>query len=205
MARKPAKEGADGRRARAAALREQAARAERRRRLLIILAASVVVVAIVIGIILAVVSTGGDEPPSQGPAEAGIPTAPMKTATGRTTNPPWDAPSDPSARVKAAGLPMLGEEGNVEHIHAHLDVLVGGKPVAVPANIGVDQKAQKISPLHTHDSNGVIHIESPVKATFSLGQFMTEWDLALTQNSIGGMKASSGNEFRTYVNGKEYG
>ncbi|OKK03886.1 hypothetical protein AMK26_18175 [Streptomyces sp. CB03234] len=183
---------------------EQARRAERRRRTLIALAVSVVVLAIVAAITFALVRTSDEPTSSPTPAETGIPTAPMKTASRRTTDPPWSAPSDPSARVRAAGLPMLCEEGNVEHIHAHLDVLVDGKPVAVPANIGIDQPAQQISPLHTHDANGVIHIESPVKATFSLGQFMTEWDVALTKDAIGGLKAGGGNEFRACVNGKEY-
>ncbi|MFI6770712.1 hypothetical protein [Streptomyces sp. NPDC050355] len=203
MSRKPDREPPEGRRARAAAMRGQAAREERRRRLLIFLAVGVVVLAVVVGITLAVVSSGGGPSRNQPPAEAGIPSTPTKTAAGRTTLPPWDAPGDPSARVTAAGLPMLGAEGNVEHIHAHLDILVNGKPVSVPADIGIDQQAQKISPLHTHDANGVIHIESPVKATFSLGQFMTEWNVALTQNSVGGLKAGGGNEFHAYVNGKE--
>ncbi|MEU9125663.1 hypothetical protein AB0C96_38570 [Streptomyces sp. NPDC048506] len=203
MSHEPAKKVPKGPRARAAAMRAQAAREERRRRVLIMLAVSVVVLAVVVGITLAVVSSGGGPSRNQPPAEVGIPSTPMKTASGRTTPPPWDAPGDPSVRVKAAGLPMLGAEGNVEHIHAHLDVLVNGKPVSVPADIGIDQQAQKISPLHTHDTNGVIHIESPVKATFSLGQFMTEWNVALTRNSIGGLKAGGGKEFHAYVNGKE--
>ncbi|MBT2490706.1 hypothetical protein J7E96_19735 [Streptomyces sp. ISL-96] len=161
--------------------------------------------AIIAGITIALVSTSGGGPsgPRTAP-EAGIPTTPITTASGRTTDPAWSAPGDPAARVEAAGLPMLGEEGNVEHIHAHLDVIVDGKPVPVPANIGIDQQAQQISPLHTHEANGVIHVESPVKATFSLGQFMTEWDVALTQDAIGGLKADGGNNFRTYVNGKPY-
>lgn len=202
MPRKPPKKASEGRRARVAALREQAALEERRRRLLIILAVSVVVLAVVAGIAVAVVSSSGGS--SKTPAKSAIPTTPMKTASGRTTDPPWAAPSDPSTRVKAAGLPMLGQEGNVEHIHAHLDILANGKPVAVPAAIGIDEQAQRISPLHTHDTTGVVHIESPVKATFSLGQFMTEWNVALTQNSVGGLKAGNGNEFRAYVNGKQY-
>ncbi|MET7714476.1 hypothetical protein [Streptomyces sp. NPDC005407] len=203
MPRKPARKGSDERRARAAALREQEARAQGRRRLLTILVATVAVLAVIAGITIALVSTSGGGPSGAAP-EAGIPTAPMTTASGRTTDPPWSAPADPAARVRAAGLPMLGEEGNVEHIHAHLDVIVDGKPVLVPANIGIDEQAQQISPLHTHEANGVIHIESPVKATFSLGQFMTEWEVALTQDSIGGLKADVGNSFRAYVNGKPY-
>ncbi|MET9869732.1 hypothetical protein ABZZ16_26900, partial [Streptomyces sp. NPDC006386] len=104
----------------------------------------------------------------------------------------------------AAGLPMLGGEGMVEHIHVHLDVIVDGKPVEVPANIGVDVPVQQMSPLHTHEANGVIHVESPVKAAFSLGQFMTEWDVALTQESIGGLKAEGGTSLRPYINGKPH-
>jgi hypothetical protein len=205
MSRKRPSRGSEGRRARVAALREQEARAERRRRLLTILGATVVVLVITAGITIAVVAnSGGSSSGSRTPAEAGIPTAPMTTASGRSTDPPWSAPGDSAARVMAAGLPMLGEEGNVEHIHAHLDVIVNGTPVPVPAYIGIDQQDQKISPLHTHEVNGVIHIESPVKAAFSLGQFMTEWDVALTQDSIGGLKADSGNSFRTYVNGKPH-
>ncbi|MGP3947486.1 hypothetical protein [Streptomyces sp. 7N604] len=205
MSHKPDRQPSEGRRARAAALREQSARLERRRRLLIVFVASVAMIGIVVAVAVALVSNqggGSSTPPS--PTEAGIPATPMHTASGRTTDPPWDTPGDPSARVEAAGLPMLGEEGNVEHIHAHLDILVNGKPVAVPANIGIDQQEQQISPLHTHEANGVIHIESPVKATFSLGQFMTEWDVALTQDSIGGLKADGDNAFRAYVNGKPY-
>src|SRR5207245_1137397 len=102
-----------------------------------------------------------------------------------------------------AQLPMLGAEGQVMHIHAHLDVVVDGKPVTVPALIGIDEQAQRISPLHTHDPSGIIHIESPVKATFTLGQFMTEWDVALGEHQIGGLKAGGGKDLRAYVNGKQ--
>jgi hypothetical protein len=98
---------------------------------------------------------------------------------------------------------MLGSEGQVEHIHAHLDVIVNGKAVTVPALIGIDEAGQQISPLHTHDTTGVIHIESPKKADFTLGQVMTEWDVALTQDSIGALKTGNGNELHVYVNGKE--
>ncbi|MBT2480478.1 hypothetical protein [Streptomyces sp. ISL-94] len=198
----PDRRSPQGRRARAAALREQAGRAERRRRRRLTLIVSIVVAVVIAGLTIAVLSTSGGPSRSTAP-EAGIPATPMNTASGRTTSPPWAASSDASARVAAAGLPMLGEEGNVEHIHVHLDVIVNGKPVAVPGNIGIDQKAQQISPLHTHVVNGVIHVESPGKALFSLGQFMTEWDVALTPDSIGGLKAGGGNEFHAYVNGKE--
>ena len=77
---------------------------------------------------------------------------PATTAVGRDTLPPWSAPTDAAAAMRAAGLPMLSREGTVEHIHAHLDVRVNGQPVDVPAMIGIDRRG--ISPVHTHDSTG---------------------------------------------------
>lgn len=114
----------------------------------------------------------------------------------------WPAPTDASAQVKAAGLPMLGQEGQVLHIHSHLDVFVDGKTVTVPALIGIDEAKQQISPLHTHDTSGVVHIESPVKADFTLGQFMKEWNVPLTKDALGTFKTGGGKELHAYVNGK---
>lgn len=115
----------------------------------------------------------------------------------------WPAPADASARVKAAGLPMLGEEGQELHIHSHLDVYVDGKVVTVPGEIGIDLVKQQISPLHTHDTSGIVHIESPVKADFTLGQFMTEWNVPISKAALGPLKTGGGKELHVYVNGKE--
>jgi hypothetical protein len=68
--------------------------------------------------------------------------------------PPWLAPVDVAGAVRVAGLPLLASEGTVEHIHAHLDVLVDERPVVVPAGVGIDQRAGLISPLQTHDTTG---------------------------------------------------
>lgn len=115
----------------------------------------------------------------------------------------WPAPSDATAQAKAAGLPMLGQEGQVLHIHSHLDVFVDGKQVTVPADIGIDLNKQQISPLHTHDTSGVVHIESPIKTDFTLGEFMTEWNVPISKDGLGTLKAGGGKELHVYVNGKE--
>jgi hypothetical protein len=98
---------------------------------------------------------------------------------------------------------MLSAEGNVEHIHAHLDVLVDGHAVEVPADIGIDRSQGSISPLHTHDGSGVIHIESPVKRQFSVGEFFTEWGVGLSADNIGGLRPADGKTVRVFVNGTE--
>ncbi|MET9362112.1 hypothetical protein ABZX93_14475 [Streptomyces sp. NPDC006632] len=116
--------------------------------------------------------------------------------------PPWPAPADPAAAARAAGLEMMSAEGMVQHTHTHLDVLVDGRPVTVPAAIGIDLPHRLISPLHTHDTSGVIHVESPRRADFTLGQFMAEWRVPLTADRIGGLHASAGRSVRAYVNGR---
>jgi hypothetical protein len=86
-----------------------------------------------------------------------------------------------------------------------LDVIVNGAPVQVPANIGIDEVRQRISPLHSHDTTGVIHIESPTApATFTLGQFFTEWQVSLAADHIGGLTADGTHQLKAYVNGKPY-
>lgn len=186
---------------RRAEARAALARARRRERLRLVLIAGGTVV-VIAAVIVAVVVTAGK--PGRKAQPTAIPTAPVTTAVGRTSNPPWPAPADPAAAVKAAGLPMLNGEGNVEHIHAHLDVIVDGQPVTVPADLGVDDRAQTISPLHSHDTTGVLHIESPVRADFSLGQFFTEWQVALTADRLGGLTPGGGRTLRAYVNGQPY-
>jgi hypothetical protein len=166
---------------------------------LVVIVALVVVVAVVLTHRNSATTANG--PTSNVPTQ--VPDRPILTAVGRTTLPPWPIPADATAAVHKAGLPMLGSEGTTEHIHAHLDILADGKAVTVPALIGIDETAGTISPLHTHDTTGVIHIESPKTSTFSLGQFFTEWEVTLSSTQLGGYTTGNGNTLRAYVNGKQ--
>ncbi|MEV0351530.1 hypothetical protein AB0H88_37640 [Nonomuraea sp. NPDC050680] len=118
-------------------------------------------------------------------------------------SPPWPAPADPYPGVKAAGL-SIGPMGMAEHYHAHLDVFVDGKPVPVAADIGIDPQTGQMTALHTHDPNGVIHIEADKKGdTYTLGQIFKEWSVTLTPSQIGALKAGGGKTLAAYVNGKQ--
>ncbi len=59
--------------------------------------------------------------------------------TGRA---PW-APEIANLRARLAdiGLPALSAEGTVLHIHQHLDLIVNGSPVTIPAGIGINEAA----------------------------------------------------------------
>lgn len=78
------------------------------------------------------------------------------------------------------GIQCLGSESLEYHIHAHLALFQDGKPVTLPAYIGIP-----VSPdvpmgncfywLHVHDTSGLVHIESPTVRTYTLGQFFNVW------------------------------
>ncbi len=91
-----------------------------------------------------------------------------------------------------------------QHLHAHLDVIVDGEPVPVPANLGISAASGQMSELHTHDPNGVIHVEtSNATARYTLGQLFNEWDVRLDQASVGGLSAGEGKTLSAYVNGEK--
>lgn len=107
-------------------------------------------------------------------------------------------------RLKAIGLPALTAEGTVLYIHQHLDIFIHGKPVMVPANIGINAAAGFISDIHVHDTTGIIHVESPTVQDFTLGQFFDIWGVRFTPTCIGGYCANESNSLRVYVNGEFY-
>jgi hypothetical protein len=98
---------------------------------------------------------------------------------------PWPDPDQVPARVRAAGLAGASSESLGIHYHAHLDVFVNGRPEPVAASIGREGDSF-FSPLHTHASSGMIHIEAPRDQRFTLGMLFTEWGVRLTRNCVGG-------------------
>jgi hypothetical protein len=105
-------------------------------------------------------------------------------------------------RLAALGLSALSREGTALHTHQHLDLFVDGRRVVVPAGIGIGADGSFISPLHTHDATGVIHVESPNVRTFSLGQFFGVWGVRFTPRCLGGYCAAAGKRVWVYVDGR---
>lgn len=136
------------------------------------------------------------EPDSEAPL-------PDVAADGRLTEPPWSLPADPVSLAETAGLWVGAGEGTAAHYHSHLDVLVDGEPVTVPAGLGIDPSGNGISELHTHDDRGVLHIEAPTKGDrCTVGQLFAEWDVRLDEEGIGGLEVDDTNSLRTYVDGE---
>ncbi len=117
----------------------------------------------------------------------------------QTGKPPWPNNSATlSTRLPALGLNALSQEQLAYHIHSHLDVFVNGQKVNVPVSIGIHIDPQTtsssfITELHTHHSDGIIHVESAQHLNYQLKQFFGEWGVRLTSNCLGSFKGSCDN------------
>ena len=140
---------------------------------------------------------------------------------------PWPAPPNPMDLARKAGLAPEPAETLQFHVHAHLDVFLNGSAVEVPAGIGIDITDPAvhsgrdengkmgyggispacakpcISPLHTHQVDGVLHTESPTNTPHTLGQFFTEWDVRLDASCVGGY-CKPDTSVLVYVDGKRF-
>lgn len=170
-------------------LQQRTASRQRSRRNVAIVGGFVVVVAIVVAIL-----GGGD-----GSSE---PTDTADELPGMlTTSPPWGPNTEElAARLQQLDLPP---EGVAQHLHVPVFVHVQGAPVEVPANVGVATDA--VSPIHTHDAQGTVHVESAEVQDFTLGQFFDVWGVRLTDECLGGSCATGDAGVRVYSGGEEVG
>ena len=207
-------------RERLARVKAEQARRRQRRIWLAAAGAAVLVIGAAVGITLAV--TGGS-------SASGLPLAPLSTLGTLSPAPaaglagpegvpiPAAAPLAGTATA-ATGQPVDGiscqtTEQTLFHIHAHLTIFVNGAARQVPAGIGIPgaqatQTAQ--GPfietgtcfywLHTHAADGIIHIESPIQRTFTLGNFFDIWGQPLGPDQVG---PASGHVVAIY-NGQVY-
>ncbi|MHB8432611.1 MAG: hypothetical protein ACYC8W_02905 [Candidatus Tyrphobacter sp.] len=99
------------------------------------------------------------------------------------------------------GISCDSAEGAVEHVHVHLQLFERGRAVEIPAGIGIPVDRGCLYWLHTHAPDGIIHIESPVRRTFTLGAFFDVWGMDLNARHAGPLAAVRGRELRVTVNG----
>jgi hypothetical protein len=71
----------------------------------------------------------------------------------------------------------------VFHIHTHVDIFFSGKHINIPPQIGIIP-GKCIYWMHTHDGSGIIHIESPIKRDFTLGQFFDLWKMKVSNHKV---------------------
>lgn len=86
------------------------------------------------------------------------------------------------------------------HIHPQLKIIINGEPQDVPSGIGITP--QCMNSLHTHDSKGEIHVESPEKRDFSLADFFAVWKKPFDRTQILDYKVDATHIVHVMVNGK---
>jgi hypothetical protein len=208
-----AKSNRDRQSAREKIAQQRAAQARRKRRRLWLACAgaAVIVIAAAVGITLAV--TGGSPKtaaPKLAPLSAlgSLGPAPSPGALGSEGVPVPAGPAladtvSAGTGTAATGQPVNGiscqaGEQTLFHIHAHLTIFVNGSARQVPAGIGIPGAQVQSTPngpfiesgtcfywLHTHAPDGIIHIESPVQRTFTLGDFFDIWGQPLGPDRVG--------------------
>jgi hypothetical protein len=112
------------------------------------------------------------------------------------------APPGPDFGVTVDGVRCGATEQVAYHIHARLSIFGLGKPRQVPLGIGIvpprELQGTPVGPfvvggrcfywLHTHASDGIIHIESPTKRTYTLGNFFDVWGQPLSAKRVGPLR-----------------
>jgi hypothetical protein len=210
-------EGGHDRNKRLAEVKAAQAKAARRRRVPIVIGV-VVAIAALAGVGVAVGSHGGGSDKHGDGKLTTFPTpAPTDTGTEGIT---------PEGGMILAGLTDAAggddvndvkceaEEKVEYHIHTHLAVFVNGAERPVPAGIGIVPPKIQNTPdgpfagggarcfywLHTHTIDGIIHVESPTEAVYTLGQFFALWGQSIDATQIAGEKGAQ----TIFVDGQPY-
>jgi hypothetical protein len=186
--------------------REEAERRETsRKRTLQIGAAAAAAVAIAV-VVVVLAMGGGDDGGGGDSGSGGVAFAQDSVPAGATvgiqdTAPPWQPNyTDLTQRIEAMGLPGFDEV--ISHSHAWLHVYVDGKQETVPQNIGIDPTTQTLAALHTHDAEGIVHMEADREFEFTLGQFMAVWGVAFSEDRLGSLTPKGDKQLQVFLNGK---
>jgi hypothetical protein len=123
------------------------------------------------------------------------------------------APASTTGTRTVDGIPCGATEQLAYHIHAHLAVFQNGRLYSLPSGVGIPGSVTQQSTqgpvaaggrciywLHTHTSDGIIHIESPSKRIYTLGTFFDEWHQPLSANRVAGLHG----KVVVWVNGKPW-
>jgi hypothetical protein len=107
----------------------------------------------------------------------------------------------PPQVLAISGVECHSREVTTYHVHSHLDVFVDGQKREVPANLGILSSC--LFWLHTHDPDGIIHVEAPSQRQFTLGQLIDIWNQTHT-DSKAFFASVSGKPVTAYVDGTKF-
>lgn len=120
----------------------------------------------------------------------------------------------PAAGQSVDEISAAAAEQLAFNIHAHLTIFVAGAPRQIPYGVGIAPPLQVESTaqgpfalggtaffwLHTHAADGIIHIESPIVRTYTLGNFFDIWNEPLGPERVG----PTTGHVTAFFNGRHY-
>ena len=109
-----------------------------------------------------------------------------------------------AAHPPISGVSCDSTMQNGYHIHVHLTIYINGKSVTIPAGVGIATDGSCFYWMHTHTSDGIIHIEAPGKlGNLALDDFLTIWHDGFAKlNFPTELNKETG--WKIYVNGKPF-
>ena len=126
---------------------------------------------------------------------------------------PQLAPASTTGTATVDGIHCGAIEQLAYHIHAHLAVFVNGAEYSLPGGIGIPGSSMYQTSegpvaaggkcfywLHTHAPDGIIHVESPTRRVYTLGNFFDEWHQPLNAHRVGTVSG----KITAFVNGKPW-
>jgi hypothetical protein len=105
-----------------------------------------------------------------------------------------DGPTSTAQGQTIDGLTCGAEMATALHYHVSFEMYANGQQINIPQNTGIVQTGQGtcLYSLHVHPENSnIIHIESPVVRTFTLGQVFDIWTQPLSQTQVLSYRADS--------------
>jgi hypothetical protein len=141
------------------------------------------------------------EPPR--PEAVPVPVAPALAPAGA-----------PAAGRTVDGIGSAPLEQLALHVHVHLTVFDEGAQRQIPYGIGIAPPLQvqmtahgpfvaggaRFAWLHTHAADGIIHAESPVRRSYTLGDFFAVWGQPLDRHHVGPLHGS----VTSFLDGRRY-
>jgi hypothetical protein len=117
---------------------------------------------------------------------------------------PTPTPTVPPPGKTIAGIACNNMNTASYHVHAHLDIYVVGKHVAVPAQEGFNYNSSCIYWIHTHDTSGMLHVEAPKAIYPTLATLGQVWSWPISPTRIWNYRVKPGQKMRVWVNQKPY-
>lgn len=87
------------------------------------------------------------------------------------------------------------------HIHPHLSILVDGTEQVIPKGVGIASPTC-IRPLHTHETDGVIHVEFEYQRDFTLAEFFKVWNQPYGADQVWNYKKDATHDLTLTVDGQ---